>query len=647
MKSEKDMYRKFLINLTGIGLFALLLFNLPILNLTSLASLRPEHKNVDFESSDFYNLIADAREERALDDKVVIVPIDELSRQEIVSLIDDIYLCGPNAIGLDVFFQFPMSGDDRLVEVLKNTPSLITPMGVTKQEDGAWQVIPAYALDSMNIDRRGVVNMNIARQYSVVRTFKPFYATDRGDVAHFAVALARLAEGAVVDNLHDKYGDTSIAISYPAREYNVIAPDDILERADDIKGKIVLLGALNEMQDMHITPVDDAMPGVLIHAHALSTILNGSYLSFMPEWGLWLLGLIICVLMVTANMWFERFTGGKLLMRLFQVAMTLLIVYVGCVLYIRFNFVLELALPLMIITLGLAALDIWTETLKLMKKIFQKKSSLLKRFFLVTFLLCNVCAIKGASYSVFRYTGDVKIKTYEGWKDVGNNMVVFARDQFLLGEHARLGIVDNDTQRIYYTTKSGTQNVAQIVSNARKQSDRIASTMWKQIQNGGSKSKSLTILGAVNRGNGETDFTEVLYSEIYRMQNICETNDSTPISAEIEKDADCYYFVVKNRSEQALCVNIIRMSDNTSQKPQLCLEIGYSENQPYLVVAPQSTVALRDFPFLDDSVSHRYLLVATLRPFDCQLLKMLLSNYKKPEKSVTLQGEKTYFQLIK
>ena len=641
------MFRKFIINLTGIGLFALLLYNLPLLDFTSLASLRPEYRNIDFESSDFYSLVADAKEERILDDKVVIVPIDELSRQDIISLIDDINLCEPSAIGLDVFFQFPMEGDDKLMEVLRNTPSLITPIGVTPLENNMWQTMPTYALDSLNVTRRGVVNMNITHKYSVVRSFKPFYSTDKGEMAHFAVTLAQLAEPETVDNLRNSHGDNPVIINYPAREYDVISPDDVLEHVDDICGKIVLLGALKEMQDMHITPVNDAMPGILVHAHALSTILNGNYLSYMPAWGLWLLGFILCMMMVTANMWFERFTGGKLLMRLFQVAMTLLIVYTGCALYIKYNFVLELALPLMIVTLGLAALDIWTETIKLMKKTILKKIPLLKGFLLVAFLLCNINAVQSASYRVFRYTGDVKVKTTEGWSNITENLTVTIKSQFLLGEQARLGIVDNDTHRIYYTTKPGTQNVAQIVSNARKQSDRIASTMWKQLQNGGNNGKSLTILGAVNRGSGEVDCTEALYGDIYRMRDVSVTSDSMTVSAEIEEEDGCCYFKVKNCSEQALCVNIVRMPADKDEKMQLCLEIGYSENQPYLIVAPQSTVVLSDFPFMADPLPHHYLLVATQQPFDCQLLKMLFSNGEEPTKLSTHQWDRPYFHLIK
>ena len=652
MQNKKYRIYRFFVNLLGILLFFLILNNVSLPDLSSLSAYNPAEREVDFCSTDFYQMVADGRKEKILDDKIVIVPIDELSRKDIRQLLEDINLCNPLAIGLDVFFQFSMQDDDKLLDVLRQTPKLIAPMGVRPNADNVCDVMDAYLLDSIEDAKRGIVNMNIEHRYNVVRDFKPFYQTDRGELSHFVLAIAQLVDSVAVGNISSRIVEdvsSSVCIDFVSREFEKIAPFDVLERIDDIEGKIVLLGAVEDAQDIHITPIDDSMPGILIHAYALSTVLRQHHKAKMPSWALWLMGIFISAIFVGSKIALSNIIGGGTLMRLFQTVLLILIVYIGCVLYIKLNFVLELTLPLAVVGLGFIALDYWNDFCKLIIKIINKMNIRFFKSLLSVLILLGIVSVdlQAAPYRIFKFEGDVKILQQGTWVEVTNGQEVIIRDQFLLGEEAKLGIVDYDTRRIYYTNKSGKQNVAQIISKARKDADAIASNMRKQLSASGDV-KNIPILGGVNRGfTAQTDATINIYSDIYHHLNgsrdICEDG----LTAEIVKDGKSYHFKIKNSTSKPLFVNVIKLPRSDDEKHQLCLEVGYTENEPYLIIAPETEIELNHYVFLADDVAPNYLLFACEEPYDCQALKMLLNVFAPPHKSGHDNKKILYFNSLK
>ncbi len=364
---NKKTFRKLVLNLVGVGILACLLSFLDDNDMSSLSFFSSTEKEIDFQSSDFYNMVADSRAECVLDDRVVIVPIDDCDRIAIRQLIEDVALCQPAAIGLDVFFQFPMEGDSLLLQTLRNTPNIVLSRGIDYDEGNEGSVMPAYLLDSLPESQRGVVNLNVFHRYNVVRSFKPYYKTEGGSVPNFSVQLAKAAGRADVENTMREHVQDSddVIINYTSREFDVISPSQVLARVEDINGKIVLMGALEEMQDTYRTPVEEVMPGVMIHAYALSTILQDNYQTTMPKWGMNVLSILLCVVFVLVKIWLDNYRANDLLMRIFQIVVILLLIYLGSYLFVKHNFILELSQPLLIVALGLFALDVWKGVLAL------------------------------------------------------------------------------------------------------------------------------------------------------------------------------------------------------------------------------------------------------------------------------------------
>lgn len=646
-------HKKIIIDLIGIFTFALILANISIEGcVTSLSDLAPIDRELDFKSSDFYQLVADARSEKVLDEQIVIIPIDKLSRKDICHLIEDVTLCNPRAIGLDVFFTFPMEDDAHLLKVLQNTPGLVVAMGVSQENSDNCRVDRPYLLDSLQNSLCGIVNMNVKRRYNVVRDFIPYYQTERGIIDHFSLALARHVDPSVAEHFlssYNKHPQSAVSIDYPSREFEVIEPDDILEHIDELEGKVIMIGALHDTQDIFVTPINDAMAGIMVHAYTLSTILGERSARVLPQWILWIFGLLICIIFIIVKMWLKRYSIENLLMRFFQILIMFAITYGGCYLYIKHHYVLELSMPLMLTALGIAALDIWDDIVHITPKLFAfMKQHLFSRFHLLCFFLLLSGSIQAATYQVYKVDGDVRILKNGNWEIPQKHQELSIRDQFLIGEHGSLGIVVNETHRIYYTVHSGKQNVAQIISAARKQSDHIASNMSKQLTaNKQMKGSSLPVYGGVNRGNHkEVSSTDLVYATIYNFLQKHEQVIPTPVNGDIVYSGDSYYFKAFNHTNRPLYANVVRLPLTTGEQPQICMEVGYTMNEPFLVIGAGQETNWSDFTFLVEETQHQYLLFASEEPYDCQALQMMLRTLSPPS-TVSGKHPVVHLSLIK
>ena len=643
-------FKNFITHLIGIVFFAWVLsFMSDEGCISSFSELAPINRELDFKSSDFYQLVSDARAVKVLDEQIVIVPIDNLSRNDICHLIEDISLCSPKAIGLDVFFRFPMDNDEHFLDVIRNTPELVVATGVTTQKNNI--IEGTYFLDSLNNSLYGVVNMNIQQRYHVIRDFKPYYQTNHGVIDHFSLSLAKHVNPSIAKHLQSTYemnSETAIPIDFSSREFDIIEPGDVLEHIEKLKGKVVMLGDINDTQDIFITPVDDNMSGVMVHAYSLSTILGERYYTMIPQWILWLLGLFLCIIFVVVKMWLKNHSLENLLMRVFQILTMMTITYLGCILFIKYHYVLELSMPLMIIALGLAALDVWDDIVHVTPKIFEyMKKHLLSRFHILGLLLLLTGTLQASTYRIYKMEGDVRILKNDKWVTPQASQELSVRDQFMIGSQGRLGIVVNETHRIYYTVSCGKQNVAQIISAARKQSDRIASNMHKQlVDNKQQKGSSLPVFGGVNRGSmQENTTTELVYATIYQYIQERSHRSDTQITAEKVVDGDSYYFKASNHTGKPLYANVIRLPLTPDEHPQVCMEVGYTMNEPFLIMGPQQETSWSGYSFLCEEPRRQYLLFASEQPYDCQALQMMLRTMSPPELSSD-NGTKVYLYFI-
>ncbi len=323
----------------------------------SISYFAPMEKASDFQVSDFYNIVADGREVRTLDSQIVIVSIDGCSREQIANAVEQIDFCAPKAVGLDIFFSYPGHNDSCLISVLSDCENLVLPAKIS-HDSRADSLYGSFFYNQLPPDRiYGAVNLSGSNAQSVIRDFRPYFHIQTDTVENFAVALARIADPGLSDILHDRRKDMEI-IYYPSREFEVIKAVDILNNKEYLQDKIVLIGAVNDLSDKHVTPVDSQMSGVFIHAYTLSTILYQNYITETGKVIDWIIAIFLCTLVVFINVWLWPYDFGALLVRIVQMVLLYLIVYSGCRLYINHQICVNFSFPLLMVGLGLLVTDI-------------------------------------------------------------------------------------------------------------------------------------------------------------------------------------------------------------------------------------------------------------------------------------------------
>ncbi|MGD0865582.1 MAG: adenylate/guanylate cyclase domain-containing protein [Rhizomicrobium sp.] len=239
-------------------------------------------------------------ERTGTDQRVVIVALDEntlsgfhyrspIDREFLANLIARIDSAHPQAIGVDVLFDQPTEPqkDAHLAHVLSSAKSPLV-IAYTEEPNNVTADQLKY-LRSFVPDRFRATPDLPRDQYGTVRTIHPgmleasgryLYSFERALADKWGVQTPSHAAPIVwhrpPKDEKNNYYETSakVVAGYPPAVFALLGQPLF-------KGKIVLLGSDLSIVDIHRTPfssVSDAgnMPGVVIHAYGLSTLLDGA-----------------------------------------------------------------------------------------------------------------------------------------------------------------------------------------------------------------------------------------------------------------------------------------------------------------------------------------------------------------------------------
>lgn len=341
--------------------FALSLVLMSPFSFSATALLAAPEQN-DFTINDFYNMAADGRAVRTLDPDVVIIDISECDRLGTAQVLDFVGACSPRAIGVDIVFRAPSADDSLLLSTLRGMPQAILaetvrPAGTGRDARFEYDEV-SFFRDSLPAYKGGVVNLPTATNSSPVREFAPeFYLSDDRIAQSFASAVARQADPGRWADLAAR-GNRHEVINYVSRSYLVYTPEEMVANADELYGKIVLVGAMREVADMHPTPVKRRMSGVEIHARAISTILNHSYYYQLPDAANWAVAFLLAFSVILCSLLLPA-AGKGLLLRVLQISLLYAIIRVGYTFFVDHSVIMNFSYSLLMVTFGLFAADIW------------------------------------------------------------------------------------------------------------------------------------------------------------------------------------------------------------------------------------------------------------------------------------------------
>ena len=359
--------RALLATIMGVGLSTCLVQ--PLSMTISAMFSSPEKR--DFQLPDLFAQIANNRPVRQLDPRVVVVNIARANRQEIAEGLSILALCGPKTVGVDINFAEPSGDDDLLLEAISNLPNPILPIGVSPTKtDGRFLVEEKpFFYNELPDLKYGVVNLP-SQEKGTVREFAINFPTDYGNLPSFVAAIAEDFNPGSIEFLNSKNSETGIT-SYHSREYKIVDIDNIEEHAEEFTDKIVLVGAMEDAGDMHATPIESHVAGVMIHAAAISTILDGLWTERVPKFFDYILAGLLCLsIMILVYAINPAFKG--IVLRFVQALLAFLAVRIGYELFIEHNLIFDLSYTLSIIAFGLFAADIWNSIEAMWKNSLKK-----------------------------------------------------------------------------------------------------------------------------------------------------------------------------------------------------------------------------------------------------------------------------------
>ena len=346
---------------TTIGILLSFLFVDALIFSTVSMFSSPEKK--DNIMSDMFAQIADRRPVRKFEDRIVVINIGHSDRYEIAEALSLLSLFGPKVVGIDINFENNISEDDYLlVEAIKSLPASVLPLGVTQNEENPSEFSIKekpffYGEEGLNY---GVVNLPQTIENGTIRDYAISFPTSQGNLPSFPLALAEIYNPRGLENLNKHNSGTGV-ISYHSKHFKIIGLNDIEDNADDLSDKIVLIGSLDDSSDIFATPINFHTPGILIHASALSTILDRVWYFKIQKIFDYIIAASICFLFMLASFGFkEKYKNYKgLTLRFLQGLMVLLLVLTGYSLYVDRNIIFDTSFTIMIVTFGFLASDIW------------------------------------------------------------------------------------------------------------------------------------------------------------------------------------------------------------------------------------------------------------------------------------------------
>lgn len=331
-----------------------------VYDISSISYLGGAAGDADSRISDFYFAVANRRGVATLDKNVVIVSIDSCSREQIAEVIEMVDSCAPIAVGLDVIFDYPSADDTRLIKAICSCDNLILPVYLhyDPEQQCFDRVEGSFFYEDLPHKNFGVVNLAGNNIHSVISEFRPEFPMLTDTIPCFALALAHKVAPQAYQQVRTR-ARTFEMIDYPSREYEVVRSFEVLEHKDDLTGRVVLIGTVDDPADKHVTPVDYQMPGVRILACSLSTILDGNYIRRSSTVVEWAIAILLCTLVVVLSNLLEATNFGNLAIRVFQFLLLYCIMLCGCKLFITKHICVDFTQPLLMVGLGLVANDIW------------------------------------------------------------------------------------------------------------------------------------------------------------------------------------------------------------------------------------------------------------------------------------------------
>lgn len=262
----------------------------------SVAFLNPMARSLsNFSTTDIFYDISKSKAQKEKSDLITLVDMSYVyDRSELAGIITEIDSLEPAVLGIDVVFDGVRDdsiGNERLMDAALGT---LTPVvwscKLTDWSDDKEQFCDtdhSFFAELCGVDE-GFTNVQRDVNGGTVRRFGVLRRSEDNWVYSLPAKMAKIYTGE--EPARD--AEMSCTINFHAVDFPVVPHDRIKENADLIKGRIVLLGATDEVRDMHYTPLG-LISGLHVLAYTVKTLVEHQAPTELPAWLIIFLSLLV------------------------------------------------------------------------------------------------------------------------------------------------------------------------------------------------------------------------------------------------------------------------------------------------------------------------------------------------------------------
>ena len=303
--------------ITAIVGILMLFISITCIGIASLSEFNPVTRSLNnFSITDLFYQIDYNEIARDTSDIITIVDMTDIyDRSRLADIIDSIKKMEPAVLGVDIEFiglKGDTVGSERIAEVAADDDGglpIFWSIQLTEwnNESGQYDSSqPSFFCDTIDV-KEGFVNVARSDNGSTVRSF----GVRRQCNGQTMFSLPAQLSAAFLNDSSILMGPADWNIEYSSTFIPTITVEELAEHPELIRSRIVLLGGINNGDDMHFTPLPHPVSGVMIIAFAIQSMINHSGYVEVKGWKLWgitfMLILFVGLFQNFVSEWFRNF----------------------------------------------------------------------------------------------------------------------------------------------------------------------------------------------------------------------------------------------------------------------------------------------------------------------------------------------------
>jgi hypothetical protein len=414
---------------------------------------------------------------------------------------------------------------------------------------------------------------------------------------------------------------------------------------DIVKNKIVLIGDIKAPMDFHRTPINAQMPGVLIHAYSIDTLLSKHFISQSGKALTWLISIFICAVFSIFTIWLKFKNGAVsdyregLFLRLTQLAMMLIFSGLGLLAFHCGSYYFDFSHLLLMLALQAVALDTWLGLYSIiMRKRIEKRAKLSMT---ILFLAIGGVCFAQNDYSVQYVEGDVQLfRTHSDdsskrWESARTNTHIASWDSIKVAAVSEIELEDElgflyNCKGYYYG------NVYRAVRADKEKHNSVFVQMYKDIVANvigeNNRIQQQKISAEITRDIDPSDrpsISDTVAAIARHSASLIISNHILPIDNRmvlecITSNEGISHFKIINHDTIPYYVNVLSVNTLTGKIKLMYVLPPHMTQEAPLVVLEKGNIDMSMFPFRKKE-ENVYLLFAVKWPYNPSTVDMLLS----------------------